>query len=171
MMDYNPVTFLHLIRCDGNDTHSKLSCGKTIYSNLYHVGDRMEWILTSLKTSEPLDLYHIPSHGVQASAGEAALAMDKISRELEAARQALKDQFRQMQESEDAAMAAQQQASLTLTFCLRFATHTELEVVSGRGLDLPFACRLNKEMSAAQQQGILQTDFIGLASPFSGPRL
>ena len=70
---------------------------------------------------------------MQASAGEAALAMDKISRELEAARQALKDQFRQMQESEDAAMAAQQQASLSLTFRLCCASHTELNGMSGKG--------------------------------------
>jgi len=54
---------------------------------------------------------------VQASVGEAAAARDKVSRELEAARQALKEQFREMQNSQDAAMAAQQQVRCHACMC------------------------------------------------------
>jgi hypothetical protein len=49
---------------------------------------------------------------MQATSNEAAAARDRVSKDLEAARQALREQFKEMQNLQDAAMAAQQQVGV-----------------------------------------------------------
>ena len=51
---------------------------------------------------------------LQATAVEAVAGRERVSRELEAAKEALKEQFKEMQNAQDAAMAAQQQARTSL---------------------------------------------------------